>query len=163
MARARVSKNRRDKIVDLYVEGKTRAQIVEETGISSQTVKDVFNEPGFEAAARTIREERRRRVRDMIEHLSIPAVQVHGLALTNKATPVQLQAAQSVLDRVGVPRVQVAKTDARGDAAAASSAMSTETAKVAASVSTTGRFNDRTDDELRHYIEFGRYPDGTQP
>lgn len=148
----RISPNRRDALLALYVNGKNRSEMAAEVGISVAIVREVIKDENFLAEAATIRNDRLRRLRDQIESLGEPAVVVHGIALAGTAaaqpaTAIQLAAAQSILDRIGLPRVQVAKTDGRGAVAPGGTA--------------TSQFADRTNEELAFYIAHGKWPHGT--
>lgn len=136
--------------MDLYVAGRSGAKIVEELGISKPVIDELLRDPGFLADAHAHRENRRRRLVDMMEAYGEAAVLVHGAAMGAKATPTQLQAAQSVLDRIGIPRVQVSRSEEQRPQGPAMSAGSTP-------------HEGRTRAEIIHYIEHGRYPDGSVP
>lgn len=138
----RMSDRKKAGCVDLAAEGFSDGQISERLAVAQATVREWLRTEEAKALVVQAREERVARSRARLERLADAAIGTLGQALVGThESKVRVAAADSVLDRVGLVRGVRSDVVTKASAGPASS------------------FSHRTDAELRHYVEHGRWPE----
>ena len=138
-----------DRVVELTMLGKDNKTIAAELGISPVTVRDIRQRSDYRERYQQARDEAFRLTMDRLAALQAAAVTAHIRALgPENDAKVQLAAAQSILDRTGVPKQT--KVEQSGEV--------TVSPHIDMSP-----FDGRTIEEKRHYLEHGVFPDGSKP
>lgn len=105
MAEARVSPAKRRRIVELRLDALSYQAIADELGLSPTAVREALGRPDVKEAMTLAREQRMEGTRLALERSGVTAVRALLEGATQKHTSkVAVLAADSILDRIGIPR-----------------------------------------------------------
>jgi len=140
----KVSHQKREAMVSLAADGLSNRQIGERLQTAERTVYDVLRTEDARAEIREAREARVARAKARLEFLADAAIGALGQAIVGShESKIRLAAADSILDRIGLTR-----------------SVKTESVTRHASGGGDG-FGSRSEEDLRFFVEFGRWPEET--
>lgn len=132
---------KREAMIALAADGLSNRQIGERLQTAERTVYDTLRTEEAQAQLREVREARVARARARLEFLADAAIGSLGQAIVGShESKVRLAAADSILDRIGLVRTQKTETVTRH-------------------AGPQDGFATRSEDDLRHFVEHGRWPE----
>lgn len=103
----KVSKPKRRRIVELRLDGMSARQIADVVGLSEAAIRKCLAAPEVKAELEDLRSTRLEQTRIALERSSIQAVAaLAGAAAQKHESKAAIAAADSILDRIGIPRKQ---------------------------------------------------------
>lgn len=142
--RTKMGSSKREAVLQLAADGLSNRQIGERLQTAERTVYDYLRTEDAQAKLRELREARVARSRARLEFLADAAIGSLGQAIVGQhESKIRLAAADSILDRIGLVRTQKTETVTRH-------------------AGPQDGFATRSEDDLRHFVETGRWPEETK-